>query len=181
MLELYKAYIGDLGNIGGRYATANGFYLSVVTALIAVLALGETDKPLANLEIGLVKQFEEPVKTTLRRLPSIKGTGLTPLGEAMQVAARRLAPRRETRKIMLVLTDGRAGCEANDGSAVKHAQYVAERIQGAGIELIGVGIMDESLRAIVADTIVVHQLEELPAQLCKLLSRTLKKGLRYVG
>jgi hypothetical protein len=54
MIELYKAYIGDLGNIGGRYATANGFYLSVVTALIAVLALGETDKPLAGLGVGFV-------------------------------------------------------------------------------------------------------------------------------
>jgi len=29
----------------------------------------------ANLEIGLVKQFEEPVKAALRRLPNIRGTG----------------------------------------------------------------------------------------------------------
>lgn len=136
---------------------------------------------IANLEIGLVKQFVEPVKSALRRLPSIKGTGLTPLGEAMQVGALRLAPRRESRRIMLLLTDGRAGCESNDGAAVKHAQHVAKRIEQAGIELVGVGIMDESLHAIVEDTIVVHQLEELPAQLCKLLSRTLLRGMKYVG
>ena len=136
---------------------------------------------IANLEIGVVKPFSEPTKQALRRLPSIKGTGLTPLGEAMQIAARRIAPRSENRRIMLVLTDGRAGCESNDGAAVRHAQYVAELIDKAGIELIGVGILDDSLRAIVADTIVVHALEELPAQLCKLLSRTLKKGLRHVG
>jgi len=47
--------------------------------------------------------------------------------------------------------------------------------------LIGVGILDDSLRAIVTDTIIVHQLEDLPAQLCKLLGRTLQKGLRHVG
>jgi len=64
---------------------------------------------------------------------------------------------------------------------VKHAQFIAQRIEAAGIELIGVGILDDSLRAIVSDTIVVHQLEELPVQLCKLLGRTLKKGLRHVG
>ena len=58
---------------------------------------------------------------------------------------------------------------------------MTQRIENAGIELIGVGIMDESLRAIVADTIVVHQLIDLPSQLCKLLGRTLKKGLRHVG
>jgi len=136
---------------------------------------------IANLEIGVVKPFSEPTKQALRRLPSIKGTGLTPLGEAMQIAARRIAPRSENRRIMLVLTDGRAGCESNDGAAVKHAGHVANHIESAGIELIGVGILDDSLRAIVADTIVVHALEDLPAQLCKLLGRTLKKGLRYVG
>jgi cobalamin biosynthesis protein CobT len=135
----------------------------------------------ANLEIGVVQRFEEPVKQGLRRLPSIRGTGLTPLGEAMHLAARRVHPRPETRKILLVLTDGRAGCESRDDAAVRHAQHVAQRIENAGIELIGVGIMDESLRAIVADTIVVHQLQDLPAQLCKLLDRTLKKGLRHVG
>jgi len=109
------------------------------------------------------------------------GTGLTPLGEAMQIAARRIAPRSENRRIMVILTDGRAGCESNDGAAVRHAQYVAELINKAGIELIGVGILDDSLRAIVTDTIVVHALEDLPAQLCKLLGRTLVKGLRHVG
>ena len=136
---------------------------------------------ISNLEIGVVKQFNEPVKAALHRLPSIKGTGLTPLGEAMLIGARRLSPRCESRRIMLVLTDGRAGCESNDGSAVHHAQYAVKQIKAAGIELVGVGILDESLRAIVADTIVVHQLEDLPAQLCKLLGRTLKKGLRNVG
>lgn len=144
-------------------------------------ALRQRYSRISNLEIGVVKQFNEPVKTALRRLPSIKGTGLTPLGEAMLIGAPRLAPRRESRRIMLVLTDGRAGCESNDGSAVLHAQYAVKQIKIAGIELVGVGILDESLRAIVADTIVVHQLEDLPAQLSKLLSRTLKKGLRNVG
>ncbi len=135
----------------------------------------------ANLEIGLVKQFNEPVKTGLRRLPTISGTGLTPLGEGMQIAARRLIQRPESRRILVVLTDGRAGCEACDDAAVRHAQFVAEQAIKTGIELVGVGIIDESLRAIVADTIVVHRIEELPAELCKLLSRTLMKGLRHVG
>ncbi len=36
-IEQYKAYLGDLGSIGTRYATSNGFYLSVVTALLGIL------------------------------------------------------------------------------------------------------------------------------------------------
>lgn len=37
VLDQYKAYLQDLGNIGTRYATEKGFYLSVITALLGVL------------------------------------------------------------------------------------------------------------------------------------------------
>lgn len=136
---------------------------------------------LANLRIGLIKRYDEPVKTALRRLPRIQGTGLTPLGEAMQVGASRLIVRPELRRIMLVLTDGRAGCEAPDMSAHLHAQEMAKRISQASIELVGVGIKDDSLQAVIEDTIVVQELQDLPAQLCKLLGRTLRKGLCHLG
>lgn len=43
-LEQYKAYLTDLGNVGSRYTTANGFYLSVISALMGVLALTESGK-----------------------------------------------------------------------------------------------------------------------------------------
>lgn len=135
----------------------------------------------SNLEIGLIKQFDDPVRIALKRLPTIQGTGLTPLGEAMEIGASRLIVRNESRKIMLVLTDGRAGCEGSGAASHLHAQHIAERITKAGIELIGVGIQDQSLCAVVADTIVVNEISELPAQLCRLLGRTLKKGLRHVG
>jgi hypothetical protein len=39
--EQYKVYVGDLGNVGSRYATAQAFYLSVVSALLAILAIKE--------------------------------------------------------------------------------------------------------------------------------------------
>ncbi|HOW73761.1 MAG TPA: VWA domain-containing protein [Phycisphaerae bacterium] len=134
-----------------------------------------------NLEIGLIKQYQEPVKVALRRLPTVRGSGLTPLGEAMQIGAARLSVRPESRRIMLVLTDGKAGCECGDAAAIDHARHVADLCRKVGIELIGVGIQDDSLCAIVADTIVIHELQELPAQLCKLLGRTLQKGLSCVG
>jgi len=43
-LEQYKSLVDDVGNVGTRYATANGFYLSVLTALIGVLAYVGTGK-----------------------------------------------------------------------------------------------------------------------------------------
>jgi hypothetical protein len=38
-LDQYKAYVSDVGNIGTRYTTAQGFYWSIVTALIALIAV----------------------------------------------------------------------------------------------------------------------------------------------
>jgi hypothetical protein len=51
-LEQYKAYLSDLGNIGTRYATTQGFYVSVIVALISVLALAESNKVLSQLQTG---------------------------------------------------------------------------------------------------------------------------------
>jgi len=73
-----------------------------------VCQLRERYGRLSNLEIGLIKQFNEPVKVAMSRLPNLNGTGLTPLGEAMQIAASRLIVRPETRLILLVLTDGKS-------------------------------------------------------------------------
>ena len=39
---------------GTRYATANGFYLSIVSALVGVLAFTESGKPLAQVDLVLV-------------------------------------------------------------------------------------------------------------------------------
>ena len=54
LLEQYKALIGDVGNIGTRYATANGFYLSIVSALLGVVAFTESGKPLTQVDLVLV-------------------------------------------------------------------------------------------------------------------------------
>ena len=44
LLDQWKSLVSDVGNIGTRYATANGFYLSVITALLALLAYVGTGK-----------------------------------------------------------------------------------------------------------------------------------------
>lgn len=60
-LELYKAYLEDLGRIGGRHETLRQFYLSVISALFVFLALaGGTDALLGKVRgsvlivVGLV-------------------------------------------------------------------------------------------------------------------------------
>jgi hypothetical protein len=49
IVDQYKSYIGDLGNIGTRYTTAQTFYLSIITAVLGVLAIKNTDPDLNTL------------------------------------------------------------------------------------------------------------------------------------
>jgi hypothetical protein len=53
LLEQYKAYLADLGNIGTRYTTANGFYVSIISALLAILALAKKGEALARIDVLL--------------------------------------------------------------------------------------------------------------------------------
>ena len=48
-MDQYKAYLSDLGNVGSRYATVNGFFLSVISALLGVLALTEGTRLLGTV------------------------------------------------------------------------------------------------------------------------------------
>lgn len=99
----------------------------------------------------MVKRFEDPVKLALERLPSIRGTGPHAARRSHANGAARLVPRPETRKILLVLTDGKAGCDGGGDAAAAHAKHIAELINKAGIELAGVGIQDNALCEMVKD------------------------------
>jgi len=52
-VEQYKAYMQDLANIGSRHETARAFYLSVLSALLAFVALAGKDGPLGSVGIHL--------------------------------------------------------------------------------------------------------------------------------
>lgn len=51
VIEQYKAKIADLGNLGVRHTAASASYVSIVSALLAVLALKE--KALANVDAAI--------------------------------------------------------------------------------------------------------------------------------
>jgi len=54
ILEQYKSLVGDIGNVGTRYATANGFYVSVLTALLGVLAYTGSGKPFDEIKFPII-------------------------------------------------------------------------------------------------------------------------------
>lgn len=54
MIEQYKAYLQDLGNIGARHEAARGFYITVLSALLSFLALAGENGPLKEIGHSLV-------------------------------------------------------------------------------------------------------------------------------
>ena len=60
LLAVFKAYLDDLGRLGGRHETARQFYLSVISALFVFLSLTGSTGPLvsfrgaARILVGIV-------------------------------------------------------------------------------------------------------------------------------
>ncbi|MCG3139117.1 MAG: hypothetical protein HJJLKODD_02995 [Phycisphaerae bacterium] len=129
----------------------------------------------ANLVIKVIKQYGEPCRSSTPRLANVTCGGMTPLGEALLLAAQRIQQRRERRKILLVCTDGKPDCEAGHQRAIHYARKVVRQLIGEGLEIVGVSILDKSLSRIISNTIIVNKLEELPDLLVRQLGRTIKQ------
>jgi cobalamin biosynthesis protein CobT len=104
-----------------------------------------------------------------------------PDGEALAWAAGRLAAQRAGRRILMVLSDGYPA--TGDGHPVILRTDLRARIDditSSGIELIGIGLLDDAVEKFYAHNIVVRKLDELPAMAFNVLSQLLlKRGSRH--
>jgi len=130
---------------------------------------GIPDKDLARefrthpLRITLFKRPEESWRKVSGRLANIHTGNLTPLGEAILIAARALSGRREERKVILVMTDGQPTVGlSEEGRALQHARHSIALCEKSGIEIALVGIMEQRVRALTSKSVVVKSLPELP-------------------
>ena len=98
----------------------------------------------------------------------------------MLFTAKRIIQRREPRKIILVLTDGEpySGNPILQRAVVDHLIDNLYKIHKAGIECIAIGIAAEYVRRFFQDSIVVHELSELPKAFYTKFSELLKKTRR---
>jgi Cobalamin biosynthesis protein CobT VWA domain len=103
-----------------------------------------------------------------------------PDGEALAWAAERLAAQRAGRRILMVLSDGYPA--TGDGHPVilrTDLRARIDEISASGIELIGIGLLDDAVEKFYAHNIVVRKLDELPTMAFTVLSQLLlKRGYR---
>ena len=86
----------------------------------------------------------------------------TPLGSAMWYGIKELVQQKEPRKILIAIIDG----EAHQASSVHRAVALCPEL---GIETIGIGIQIENVRTYFSNSVVINDVEQLPATLLELL------------
>jgi cobalamin biosynthesis protein CobT len=128
----------------------------------------------APLYHAIYKEFDEPWRKVAGRIGRMNSQVLTPLGESLLFAGKRLLARPEKRKVLFCLTDGKPVVGTwNEQVTLDHACQAVERLSSAGIEPIGIGILEACVQEIFPSHAVIHDLSELPrgfmTELCKAL------------
>lgn len=101
-------------------------------------------------------------------------------GEAVLSAWRRLAARPESRRVMLVLSDGQPASAGNMGAQAGYLLDVVKRVQAdESCDVVGVGIMDSSVERFYKRHVVVNELDDLSGVAMDQMSRLLM-GERFV-
>ncbi|MEM5314812.1 cobalamin biosynthesis protein CobT [Paraburkholderia sp. JHI869] len=124
-----------------------------------------------RLDLRVFKRFDS---RELSGLAAIECGHENPDGEALAWAAARLAQRKARRRLLFVLSDGYPS--TSDGDAAVLRTDLLARVQAVkqqGIELVGIGILDDAVEAFYPNAVVVRKLHELPATAFATLSRLL--------
>lgn len=130
------------------------------------------------------KDFNDPLNRAKNALGNIHAcTGRNNVdGEAILWALHRLNEQPEKRKVLMVLSDGCPTAQQYDiGNLMNrndHVRYAVDQAIKSGVECIGIGIMDKSVRQFYPDYVVVNDLEDLEKTAISKLAKALL-GERY--
>lgn len=117
-----------------------------------------------SIVLWVFKQFDEALaicRSGIAFMPdSCHGANADP--DAIIMSAKRLLDRREDKKILLVLSDGRPAFSTEYNDEDQQTRDAVEWCVQQGILLVGIGIMDDSVRAYYPDYVVCNDLKELP-------------------
>jgi cobaltochelatase CobT len=124
----------------------------------------------SQLEHRIYKRFSEPYTATRLRLSGIQPRCNNWDEEHLLFAFQRLQERPESRKLMIVISDGQPnGDDGNLSQAV-------ERIQRLGVKVIGIGVGADFVRQIYPHAIVVADFRQMAEELLHILEREFLNG-----
>ena len=126
------------------------------------------------LKLEIFKSFD---CVTMNGITKLQSSQQNPDGECVVWAAKRLAMRREKRKILIVFSDGEpATGDGNRGILCSDLKNKVAKIQKSGIECIGIGIATDSVKHFYPDYLVLSKIEDLPKSAMRKLSSLILRG-----
>jgi cobalamin biosynthesis protein CobT len=94
-------------------------------------------------------------------------------GESVLMAYSRLIRRRESRKIMIVLSDGRPAAAGDMHALEHHLKSVVKEIERSGTNVVGIGIQDDSVKRFYKKHVILSNVEDLPGEVLRRLKAML--------
>lgn len=94
-------------------------------------------------------------------------------GESIEYAARSLAAQPGSRKLMIVLSDGQPCASGNRGEQHTHLINVIKRFEKEGMEIFGIGILDDSVKNYYSNYEVVEDISSLSTTVLETLRKML--------
>lgn len=124
----------------------------------------------AGIYMPIFKSFNDPwdIKAK-RRLAKLWNEGWLANnvdGECVQIAANRLMARTETKKILIVLSDGQPNA---DGRTIMLQQHLKDTVKelSTKINIVGVGIKSEAVKRYYPKHVVLRSIDELPTEVIR--------------
>jgi Mg-chelatase subunit ChlD len=94
-------------------------------------------------------------------------------GDALAYASYVLGLRKEKRKVLLVLSDGSPAGRDSAGDITAYTARVTDDIQQSGVDLYGIGILDDNVRHFYKKFVVVNNLDDLSGTILSILDRSI--------
>lgn len=152
-----------LESVGSRYSRGTG----------STISYGRY-APIANY---IAKGFEERLTEEVKKLVCMIPSGYRNMmannvdGESVDTAGRRLLGRKEKRKIMIVMSDGSPASDGDGRMLHSHLKSVVKSYTDAGVEMLGLGLMDHSVKEYYPKSEIVMKAEEIPSKILELTKR----------
>jgi cobaltochelatase CobT len=138
--------------------------------------IGRAYSRVESLYMPVLKSFDERMSTEVKKrfgwLPNANFMASNVDGECVEIAARRLLSRRETGKVMIVLSDGAPAASGGARGLEAHLKKVVQNTIKRGVNVIGIGIESSAVQKFYPKNMVLNNVEELPGAVMKEL-RTL--------
>lgn len=139
----FKDYDEEMGKSGAKFTRAGPIYMPIIKSW---------DEP--HFTQMHKRHFTRMGNSQLRMQGNVDG-------ESIQYAALRLLKQKEPGKVMIVLSDGQPAGDGDHHKFVAHLKQSVKDIERSGINVMGIGIMDSSVKNYYPKHVVVNKLEDL--------------------